>query len=99
MLGFPSGSDSKNPPANAGDTGSIPGLGRSLGEGNSNPVQYSCLENPLDRRSLTGYSPWGCKEWDTTYPINTTTKPLTRQAKASDLIWGPDKLRLKPDLY
>ena len=42
----------KNPPANAGDTGdtgSIPGLGRSTREGNSNPVQYSCLGNPMDR--------------------------------------------------
>ena len=42
----------KNPPANAGDVrdlGSIPGLGRSLGEGNGNPLQYYCLENPMDR--------------------------------------------------
>ena len=39
----------KNPPANAGDTGAIPGLGRSPGEGNGNPLQYSCLENPMDR--------------------------------------------------
>ena len=39
----------KNPPANAGDTGSIPGSGRSPGEGNTNPLQYSCLENPMDR--------------------------------------------------
>ena len=39
----------KNLPANAGDAGSIPGLGRSPGEGNSNPLQYSCLENPIDR--------------------------------------------------
>ena len=41
----------KNPPANveAGGTGSIPGLGRCPGEGNSNPLQYSCLENPMDR--------------------------------------------------
>ena len=42
----------KNPPANAGDTGdagSIPGSKRSFGEGNGNPVQYSCLENPMDR--------------------------------------------------
>ena len=42
----------KNPPANAGDTrdmGSIPGLGRAPGEGNGNPLQYSCLENPMDR--------------------------------------------------
>ena len=39
----------KNPPANAGDMGSIPGLGRSPEEGNGNPLQYSCLENPMDR--------------------------------------------------
>ena len=38
----------KNLPANAGDTGSIPGLGRSPGEGNDNPLQYSCLKNPKD---------------------------------------------------
>ena len=39
----------KNLPANAGDSGSIPGLGRSPGVGNGNPTQYSCLENPMDR--------------------------------------------------
>ena len=39
----------KNPPANAGDVGSIPGSGRSPGEGNDNPPQYSCLGNPMDR--------------------------------------------------
>ena len=39
----------KNPPANAGDPGSIPGLGQSPGEGNGNPLQYSCLENSMDR--------------------------------------------------
>ena len=39
----------KNPPANAGDVGSIPGLGRSSGEGNGNPLQYSRLGNPMDR--------------------------------------------------
>ena len=41
----------KNPPANAGDTGSIPGSGRSPGEGNGNPLQYSCLGNLTDRRA------------------------------------------------
>ena len=41
----------KNPPANAGNMGSIPGLGRSPGEGHSNPLQYSCLGNPKDRRA------------------------------------------------
>ena len=39
----------KNPPAHAGDVGSIPGLGRGPGGGNGNPLQYSCLENPMDR--------------------------------------------------
>ena len=60
-LDFSSGSVIKNLPANAGDLGSITGLGRSLGEGNGYPLQYSCLENSMDR-SLMGYSPWGCKE-------------------------------------
>ena len=41
-------SGKKNPPANAGDVGLIPGSGRSPGEGNGNPLQYSCLENPMD---------------------------------------------------
>ena len=45
---FPGGSDGKASVYNAGDLGSIPGLGRSLGEGNGNPLQYSCLENPMD---------------------------------------------------
>ena len=49
VLGFPGGSVVKNPLANAGDAGSILGSGRSPGEGNGNPLQYSCLENPLDR--------------------------------------------------
>ena len=50
--GFPGGTVVKNPPANAGDVrdmGSVPGSGRSCGEGNGNPFQYSCLENPMDR--------------------------------------------------
>ena len=42
---------------NAGNLGSIPGSGRSLGEGNGNPLQYSCLENPYEQKSLVGYSP------------------------------------------
>ena len=45
----PGGSDSKESACNAGDPGSIPGLGRSPGEENGNPLQYSCLENPVDR--------------------------------------------------
>ena len=48
-MGFPGGSEVKNPPANAGDAGSIPGAGGSPGGGNGNPLQYSCLGNPMDR--------------------------------------------------
>ena len=48
-LGFPGGSVCKESACNAGDLGSIPELGRSPGEGNGNPLQYSCLENPMDR--------------------------------------------------
>ena len=51
-MGFPSGSDSKETACNAGDLGSIPGLGRSLGEGNGNPLQYSCLENSMELFNL-----------------------------------------------
>ena len=53
-IGFPDGSVVKNPPANPGDardSGSVTGLGRSFGEVNGNPLQYSCLENPMDRRA------------------------------------------------
>ena len=49
--GFPGGSVIKNPPANAGERGSILGSGRSPGEKNGNPVQYSCLGNCMDRRA------------------------------------------------
>ena len=49
VLGFPGGLDGRASVYNAGDLGSIPGLGRSPGEGNRNPLQYSCLENPMNR--------------------------------------------------
>ena len=106
-MGFPDSSVSKVSTCNAGDPGSIPGLGRSAGEGIGYPLQYSwasfmaqivknppamwgetwirslgwedplvvgmathfsilCLENPHGQRSLTGYSPWGHKELNTT---------------------------------
>ena len=52
MVGFPGSSDGKESACNAGDPGSIPGSGRSPGEGNGNPLQYSCLENPMDRGTM-----------------------------------------------
>ena len=62
-MGFPGGSDSKESTCNAGDMGSVPGLGRSPGEGHGNPLQYSCLENPRRQRSLAGVVP-GVSESD-----------------------------------
>ena len=64
----------KYPPANAGevrDTGLIPGSGRYPGRGHGNPLQYSCLENPMDKgaRQAAGPSPWGHMELDTTEAI------------------------------
>ena len=66
IKGFPDSSAGKESTRNAGDLGSILGLGRSPGVRNGNPRQYSCLENPHGKRSLVGYSPWGLKELDTT---------------------------------
>ena len=66
LLIFPGGSEGKGSAYNVGDLGSIPGLGGSPGEGNGNPLQYSCLENPMDGGTWLGYSPWGHKESDTT---------------------------------
>ena len=59
----PGGSDGKVSACNAGDPGSIPGSGRSPGEGNGNPLQHSCLENPMDEGA---WCPWGRKELDMT---------------------------------
>ena len=61
---FPGGTVVKNLPANAGDMGPIPESGRSPGEGNGNPLQYSCLENPTEKPG--GLQSTGCKESDTT---------------------------------
>ena len=73
---FSGGSDGKESTCNAGNLGSIPGLGRSPGEGHSNPLQYSCLENPCGQRSLAGYSPSGYKELDMTDRLSTAQQPL-----------------------
>ena len=56
----------KNPPANAGDAGSIPGLGRSPGKGNGNPLQYSCLGSPIDKGAWRAAVHGVAKELDTT---------------------------------
>ena len=66
ILGFPGGSVAKNPPANTGDAGSIPGLGRSPGGGNGNPLQYSCLGNPVERGTWQPTVHGFTNEWDIT---------------------------------
>ena len=65
VRGFPGGPVGKKPPAGAGDVRSIPGSGRSPGGGDGNPLQCSCLGNPVDRGPGL-YSPWGLKESDMT---------------------------------
>ena len=63
---FSGSSDYEESACNAGDPGLIPGLGRSTGEGNGNPLQYSCLENPLDREAWWATVHEDTKESDTT---------------------------------
>ena len=65
-MGFPGDSLVKNLPANAGDVGSISGSGRSTGEGNGNPLQYSCLGNPKGRGAWWARVYGVAKELDTT---------------------------------
>ena len=78
IVGFPGGSVVKNllpKPEDAGHVDSLPQSGRSLGEGNSSTLQYSCLENSMDffpQRRLMGYSPWDHKNSDTTEQLSTT---------------------------
>ena len=75
-MGFRGGSDSTESTCNAGDLGSIPGLGRFPGGGHGSPLQYSCLENPHGQRKLAGYSPCGHKESDTTKWLSTHTQHI-----------------------
>ena len=63
FLGFPGNSAGKESTCNAGDPGLIPGLGRSPGGGHSNPLQFSCLENPRGQRSLVSYGHGVAKSW------------------------------------
>ena len=71
FMGFLGGSDGTESACSARDLDSIPGLRKSPGGGHGSSLQYSGLENPHGQRSLAGYSPWGCKESDTTEPLST----------------------------
>ena len=72
--GFPGDSVVKNLPANAGDTGSIPGLGRYSGEENGTPLQYSCLGNPMDREAWRLQPMEVTKQLDMTQQLNNNNK-------------------------
>ena len=74
------GSDGKASVHNAGDLGSIPGSGKFPGEGNGNPLQYSCLENPMDGGA---WCPWGRKELDTTERLQFSSQIYERKYSAS----------------
>ena len=77
-MGLPQRLRGKESTCNAGDLGSILGSGSSTGGGNGNPLQYSCLENPIDRGAWEGYSPWGGKKFDTTDRLSLMTRYTSR---------------------
>ena len=76
VRGFPSGTVVRNLPANAGDMGLIPGLGRSPGGGNGNPLQYSCLGNSLEGGVWEATVHGVAKKSDTTYKLNNNNKKI-----------------------
>ena len=90
-MGFAGGSEGKESTCTAGDLGSVPGLGRSPGEGHGNPLKYSCLENPHGERSLAGCSQWGPKELDTTEQLNTQEMGYKGYLQWSRRKEGPNK--------
>ena len=82
----------KNPPANEGDisnVGLIPVSGRSPGGGNGNPLQYSCLANPVDRGAWLGYSPWGHRESDVTHQAHACVSFLKAETLTSLSLHSP----------
>ena len=76
MIDIPGGSAVKNPPAHAGDVGSIPGSGRSPGEGSSNPRQYSYLGNPMDREAWLATVHGVAKSWTQFNDSSVTTREI-----------------------
>ena len=94
LKGFPGGSAVKNPPANAGDAGTINGSGRSPGEENGNLLQCSCLENPMDRGAWRATVHGVAKSQ--TRLSDRTTKITTNESGRVKLGWSPDWLAPGP---
>jgi len=92
MRGFPGGSVVKNPTANAGDVGLIPGLERSPGEGNGNPFQYSRLGNPMDRGAWQAIVHEVTKESDMAERLNNTHP---REWPRSRTLTTPNAIRMR----
>ena len=91
-MGFPDGSEGKESAYSAGDLGDsglIPGSGRSPGGGHGNPLQYYCLENPQGQRSLAGYSPQGHKDLDMAEANEHTQNYITRW-----MLWDDSVIKL-----
>ena len=79
LKGFPGGSVVKNPQSNAEDTGSIPGSGRSPGEGNGNPLQYSCLGNPMNKGAWWATVHGVGRELDRTERLNNSNNNVSKR--------------------
>ena len=90
--GFPGGSRVKNPPANAEDMSSIPGLGRCPGGGNGNPLQYSCLGNPTERGAWQATAHGATKKSDTTQQLTMWPQPY----RANGQLQGEELVREAP---
>ena len=92
-MGFPGGSEVKASACNEGDLGSIPGLGRSAGEGNGDPFQYSCLENPVDGgawlATVQGVEKSRTRLSNFTFTFNWVLGSTKKGSSCHRLTWGP----------
>ena len=99
-VGFPCSSVGKETVCSAGDLGSIPGSGRFPGGGHGNPIQYSCLENPMNRGAWQAYSPWGAQDLDMTEQLNHHHHPhkLPHRRLSPGILSCLDHVRSGPSL-
>ena len=86
VMGFPGGSDGKESACNVGDLGSIPGPGRSPGEGNGNPLQYSCLENLMNREEPNRLQSMGSQRVRHNWETNSVKLPMTLFTELEQII-------------